>query len=645
MAYSGNQKAFLDKVIPICTKYAKENNVPIVSFLIAQCCQSSSWGTTTAAKSKNNLLGLGPGNSYDSWDDCIKDYYVGTTFGQMPELRQAVTFDQYWNLFAESDLCPKNQSEYKSSIQNIINNGDLTQYDSSVPLTESGTTSGTTSGTDSSTSTSESGTGNGSISNMTFNSGTRERETARVEEGSHPELKSFYRINMTGAQFIRQVLAPYCKAKSTGQGGYRLWFSDETSPDGTTGVKLFFKPDQYTRIEDKVSNELLPNIDKTYEFSYGTGPISSVLEFNPNYAGIVTSVTGGYEVEASTTEAITNDLISLKYNRFTDPNRPSTGNSVYDDLQGTVRIGDSSYSYTDVANRAANLWYNMAPYGYTADMTVLGDPTIDVQKLCSVAVYTPQGLPHYSSGVYLITHVSDNISGGTFTSTLNLIRNAISIGTNDSGGIDITIGATDTIYVGDAAAAMNGTLGQSTTTGTSATSGTGGSTDLNEPLSQGQSTSIPSGLGTYYTVTGYGPNGIHYANGGTAPWASGTNQRKVWEKWVAAGCNYTDHIATLNGKWLIACTNTFGNVGDYIKFTLANGQVLDCIMADEKSQEYVNWDHNPADKWGHDNGKCIVEFEVDIDYYNQVGNPGNSSWKPEWGGTSTTSATNYGPAI
>ena len=478
------------------------------------------------------------------------------------------------------------------------------------------------------------------LSNMTFDTSVRERETARTEEGTHPELKTFYRINMTGAQFIRQVLAPYCKSKESGQGAYRLWFDDEASPDGTPGVKLYFKPDQYVQIEDKMAERLLPDVDRTYEFSYGSGPESSVISFNPNYAGIVTSVIGGYEVEAATTDAITNDLFSLKYNRFTDPNRPSTGDSVFDDLQGTVRIGASSYTYDEVANRAANLWYNMAQYGYTADMTVIGDPMIDVQKLCSVAVYTPQGLPHYSSGVYLITHVTDSISGGSFTSAMNMVRNAISIGTNDSGGVDITLGATDTRYIGDAANMFGGgTSGSSGSSGTSATSGNS-STDLKEPLTQGQSTSIPDGLGTYYTVTGYGSGGIHYANGRTTPWASGTNQRTVWDKWVAAGSVYTDHIATLNGKWLIACTNTFGNVGDYIKFTLGNGQVLDCIMADEKNQSDAG-----CTKWGHDNGKCVIEFEVDIDYFNQVGNPGTGSWKSEWSGTTVTSATNLGPAI
>lgn len=321
------------------------------------------------------------------------------------------------------------------------------------------------------------GTASGTnLSNLTFTSGKNyERETAKVLTGTHPELKSFYRINMSGAQFIRQVLAPYCKSKSTGQSAYRLWFSDETSPDGTPGVKLYFKPDQYTNLDNPISDELLPNIDKTYQFTFGSGPDSSVVEFNPNFNGMVTSVTGGYEVDATTTDAITNDVMRVRYGKNSDEKRPTTGDATYDGMQGIVRIGDSSYSIEDIQNRAANLWYNMATYGYTADMTVLGDPMIDVQSLCSVTVLTPKGLPHHSSGVYLIHHVTDNITGGTYESSLSLVRNAIEIGLDEAGGIDITLGTKDTIYVGEAGSLMTGMynniLGNNGGSSNSATSG------------------------------------------------------------------------------------------------------------------------------------------------------------------------------
>ena len=322
-----------------------------------------------------------------------------------------------------------------------------------------------------------------SLAGLTFSSGrSYERETAHVEEGSHPELKTFYRINMTGAQFIKQVLAPYCRSKATGQGAYRLWFSDETAPDGSVGIKLFFKPDQYNSLNSSMSDKLLPDIDKTYQFEFGSGPNSSVIEFSPNYNGMVTSVTGGYKVEGVTTNAITNDLMQVHYGKDSDDKRPSTGDSRFDDLRGTYRIGDSSYSIEDLQNRAANLWYNMSSYGYTADMTVLGDPLIENQSLCSVTVLTPSGIPHHSSGVYLVYHVTDDISGGSFTTTMSLVRNAIDIGVDESGGIDITISSGATTFIGEAASLMSGTYndvfggsGGTANTSNGSVSGTSGS--------------------------------------------------------------------------------------------------------------------------------------------------------------------------
>ena len=310
----------------------------------------------------------------------------------------------------------------------------------------------------------------GGFAGLTFETKPKERKTARVEEGDHEGLKTFYRINMSGAQFIKQVLAPYCKSKETGQSGYRLWFDDAATPDGTKGSTLYFKPDQYTDIENRMSDKLLENIDKTYQFSFGSGPDSSVIDFQPDYSGIVAAVVGGNKVEGNTVDAITNDLISVSYDKDSDPKRPSTGDSLYDESQGTVRIGDSSYEFNEIINKAANLWASMSSYGYTATMTVIGDPWIDVQTVCSIAVYTPQGLPHHSSGIYLITSATDSISGGSFTTTLELIRNAVGIGVNDSGGVDITIGG-NTQYVGQASTLMGGTSGGAVSSFSSAVAG------------------------------------------------------------------------------------------------------------------------------------------------------------------------------
>ena len=45
-------------------------------------------------------------------------------------------------------------------------------------------------------------------------------------------------------------------------------------------------------------------------------------------------------------------------------------------------------------------------------------------------------------------------------------------------------------------------------------------------------------------------------------------QKTVYEAGVAAGEQYMNGIAVLDGYYLIACSNTFGSVGDKVQFTL-----------------------------------------------------------------------------
>lgn len=108
---------------------------------------------------------------------------------------------------------------------------------------------------------------------------------------------------------------------------------------------------------------------------------------------------------------------------------------------------------------------------------------------------------------------------------------------------------------------------------------------------------IPAGLGSMHTYT-------------------------IWDgiKW---GGNCRRLINTLNGNigdsygivrygdaFAGAMTSSFGNVGDVVLVVNYDGIVYPVCIADEKSQVYCAWDHNPANTFGHWNGKDIVEFEV-----------------------------------
>lgn len=64
-------------------------------------------------------------------------------------------------------------------------------------------------------------------------------------------------------------------------------------------------------------------------------------------------------------------------------------------------------------------------------------------------------------------------------------------------------------------------------------------------------------------------------------------------------------IVTYGGYFAGALTSTFGKVGDMMLVVQEGGIVYPVIMADTKNQGDIG-----CTPWGHQNGNCIVEFEI-----------------------------------
>lgn len=124
-------------------------------------------------------------------------------------------------------------------------------------------------------------------------------------------------------------------------------------------------------------------------------------------------------------------------------------------------------------------------------------------------------------------------------------------------------------------------------------------------------------------------------------WDSNFDPAKVYDKWIESGSTELNSIATIDDRYLIACTSTYGNIGDKINFYLDDGTVIKGIMMDEKAQVYCDYDHNPANKWGHLDGQQIVEFEIT----NVVNDSGNVGTWMGIDGRSVVSALNTGENI
>ena len=108
-----------------------------------------------------------------------------------------------------------------------------------------------------------------------------------------------------------------------------------------------------------------------------------------------------------------------------------------------------------------------------------------------------------------------------------------------------------------------------------------------------------------------------------------------------AGENYdAEGFAIIEGRYVIACTEAFGGVGDYVDFQLDTGLILNCIIGDVKSSGDPNYS-----EWGHlypPNSISVIESVVEYSkWYPSHANPGTPGCKPEWAGN-VVLALNYG---
>lgn len=110
---------------------------------------------------------------------------------------------------------------------------------------------------------------------------------------------------------------------------------------------------------------------------------------------------------------------------------------------------------------------------------------------------------------------------------------------------------------------------------------------------------IPEGLGNMHTYTHWNSQNWKYDNKKLID--ALRNENKISDSYG---------IVTYGNTFAGATTTSFGNVGDVLLVVQTDGIIYPVTIADVKSQVYCAWDHNPANMWGHHNGKDIVEFEV-----------------------------------
>lgn len=291
------------------------------------------------------------------------------------------------------------------------------------------------------------------------------------EDDSKKTPKKFIRTNKDAMTFITSDLVPVSKSNKHKDSNYVCYFEDvydEKSEEFNS--KVFFvsqgwKDDQKKAKENDESGVLDDGGIIIYEFEIGTGPESDVLDFNPQYNGLLTAILGSNEVDVITVNALSNEMFNVKITNSDEEKAKKDSEKKKADEKTADKDGKVTESKSkriipipqtslDEARKiAASMWYKQANQSYKASMTILGDPTIEPLKFASVLniPVNDTGLPHHSSGVYVIVKVIDTITeNGIFTSELELVRNGLNVSLDDNGRIKVTamappaIGGSDT---------------------------------------------------------------------------------------------------------------------------------------------------------------------------------------------------------
>lgn len=105
-----------------------------------------------------------------------------------------------------------------------------------------------------------------------------------------------------------------------------------------------------------------------------------------------------------------------------------------------------------------------------------------------------------------------------------------------------------------------------------------------------------------------------------------------------AGVTFDDEgFGRINGRYVVAVTTTFGAVGSYIDYYLADGTVIPCIIG-----KIIGSTESGANSWGAQNGKSILTFLVDRETWMTPGyiaggkaetmhvKPGTDGFHMEW---------------
>ncbi|AWD93031.1 baseplate protein [Bacillus phage vB_BceM-HSE3] len=248
-------------------------------------------------------------------------------------------------------------------------------------------------------------------------------ETAPIPAEQSAQLgekaqKIFNQQNIPSTKFIKEELMPYAVSAKTGQGGYNLYFVDDPS-----GPIVYFHPPDYAQEPDQM-----------YKFEVWHDRHDKVISFKPNMSSVTSAlIAGAGTAQVTTTDPNSGEAVQSQSEQSED--RAIAGKKAPIDFSKfKTNVYSSSLSKEEADAMVQAMWSKAAALAaYEAEMVIQGNPNLEVGKTIYVTVFSKAGYPHHSSGIYMISEITDTIEMGKYETALKLVKNGAGYGVPQKG--------------------------------------------------------------------------------------------------------------------------------------------------------------------------------------------------------------------
>lgn len=228
-------------------------------------------------------------------------------------------------------------------------------------------------------------------------------------ELSGPERRHFIQHKMRDMQFIINVLSERAIRKKDGTADYKVFFEDNAKP------KLHFHP---MRVD---------TAPVVRSFTFMRDKMSEVISFSPDLSAQALLKLGGGVSACPYINLQTGEYEDVIAKNENTPDKTTLGGNLTFSLNETdeyysvvesrpIRDGD------DAQIAAMSRYMKMYMAMLRATLVIQGDPRMEPHTIIEVMVLMPNGKYHYSSGLWYVLDVTNNISGGQYTSSMELVR-------------------------------------------------------------------------------------------------------------------------------------------------------------------------------------------------------------------------------